>query len=123
MQQPPKSPKSPRQIRLEVPNNLNAIYSNVVLISQTTSEIIFDFVQVMPNSPQARVQSRIVMTPTNAKALLSALQQNLDRFEDKNGEIKLPPKPTTLADQLFGNIGQENSDDGDNNDGDDSDSK
>lgn len=98
--QPPK----PQQLRLEIPSNLTATYANAAMVSQTHSEIILDFLQVMPNDPRARVQSRIAMTPANAKLFLQALQQNLDRFEEKHGEITLPPKPISLADQLFGGV-------------------
>lgn len=106
-QQPPN--KS-RQIRLEIPANLSAVYSNAVIISQTNSEIVFDFIQIMPNDPRARVQSRVAMTPANAKAFLNALQQNLERYEEKHGEIELPPRPTSLADQLFSGIKSEDED-------------
>ncbi|PJF23447.1 MAG: DUF3467 domain-containing protein [Phototrophicales bacterium] len=102
MSQPPQN-KS-RQLRLEIPANLSAVYSNAVIISQTNSEIILDFIQIMPNDPRARVQSRVAMTPANAKAFLNALQQNLERYEEKHGEIKLPPRPPSLADQLFSNF-------------------
>jgi|FLYN01.1.fsa_nt_gi hypothetical protein len=98
------SPQQPRQLRLEIPANLNAQYSNAVIISQTHSEIIIDFIQVMPNDPRARIQSRIAMTPANAKLFLNALKENLARFEEKHGEISLPPQPVSLAEQLFGNI-------------------
>lgn len=114
MQQPPKSQ---RQLRLEIPNTLTAAYSNAVIIGQTHSEIIFDFIQIVPSDPRARVQSRVIMTPENAKALLRALQQNLDRFEERYGEIKTPPQPTSLADQLFGAIKPEDGDDSPEEDG------
>ncbi|MCU0497093.1 MAG: DUF3467 domain-containing protein [Anaerolineae bacterium] len=91
----------PPQLRLEVPANLSAIYANAVVITQTHSEIFLDFVQIIPNNPNARVQTRIAMTPANAKLFLQALEQNLDRFEEKHGEIDLPPKPQSLADLLF----------------------
>jgi hypothetical protein len=96
--------KPNRQIHLEIPANLNAIYSNAVIISQTTNEIVFDFLQIMPNDPRTRVQTRIVMTPTNAKLFLNALQTNLARYEEKFGEINVPPQSTSLADQLFGGV-------------------
>ena len=76
-----------RQMRLEIPANLSAIYANAAIVSQTTSEIVLDFLQVMPNDPRARVQTRVVMTPTNAKLFLKALETNLARFEEKHGEI------------------------------------
>jgi len=97
-------PGQPRQLRLEMPNNLNATYSNAVMVSHTHSEVIMDFIQVLPNDPRARIQTRIVMTPANAKSFLDALKTNLERFEEKHGEISMPPKPVSLADQLFGGI-------------------
>ncbi len=98
------TPQPQRQLRLEIPANLNAIYANAAMISQTHSEIILDFIQVMPNDPRARVQTRLAMTPANAKLFLKALEENLSRFEEKHGEISLPPQPISLADQLFGGI-------------------
>jgi hypothetical protein len=93
-----------RQVRLDLPANLSATYANAVIVSQTTSEIVLDFLQVMPNDPRARVLSRVVMTPTNAKLFLKALENNLAKYEEKNGEIAVPQQPGTLADQLFGMI-------------------
>ncbi|MDX2141521.1 MAG: DUF3467 domain-containing protein, partial [Chloroflexota bacterium] len=93
-----------RQLRLEMPNTLNASYANTVIISHTNSEVVFDFVQIMPNDPRARIQNRIVMTPVNAKLFLRALGENISRFEERNGEIKVPPQPPSLADQLFSTI-------------------
>jgi hypothetical protein len=103
-QQPQQPARSNNALRLEIPANLNAVYANGVVITQTHSEIIFDFAQVMPNDNRARVQTRIAMTPANAKLLMQALQTNLQRFEEKHGEISLPPKPISLADQLFSTI-------------------
>ena len=111
---PPPAPPPPgsgqRQIQVEMPANLSAIYANAVIISQMHSEIVMDFVQVMPNDPRARVQSRIVMTPANAKMFLQALNTNLTRFESINGEIKLPTPGLSLADQLFGTIKSDDKD-------------
>jgi hypothetical protein len=110
------TPSNPpqRQLRLEIPNNLNALYANAVIISQTHSEIIIDFIQVMPNDPRARIQSRIAMTPANAKLFLNALSENLTRFEEKHGEISLPPQSPSLADQLFGGLKSTEGDNPDN---------
>lgn len=102
MSQPPKP--NQRQLRLEIPNTLNATYANAVIVSHTNSEIVLDFLQVMPNDPRARVQSRVVLTPANAKMFMRALETNLERFEEKFGEIPTPPGGGSLADQLFGMI-------------------
>lgn len=101
-----------RQIRVEVPATLEPTYANAVIISQTSSEIIMDFTQLMPNDPRARVKQRVVMTPTAAKSFMQALTKHMERFEEKYGEIKMPP---TLADQLFSGIrsdGTDGTDDG-----------
>lgn len=97
-------PQPQRRLQLEIPANLNGVYANAVIVSQTFSEIVMDFIQIAPNDPRARVQTRVVMTPANAKLFLQALTTNLERFEAAHGEIKLPPQPTTLADQLFGTL-------------------
>lgn len=106
MSSPPPGQPPARQLRLEIPANLNAVYSNAVVISHTASEIVLDFTQIMPNDPRARVQQRIVMTPVSAKLFLKALEENLERFEKKHGEVNLPPKPASLAEQLFGGLKQ-----------------
>jgi hypothetical protein len=107
MSQPPQ-----RQLKIELPASLSAVYSNAVMVSQTHTEIVLDFLQILPNDPRARVQSRVVMTPAGAKAFLNALRQNLERYEQKYGEIEVPAPPASLADQLFGSIKAE--DDSDN---------
>ncbi len=92
-----------KQLRLELPKDA-ATYANTVIISNTRSEIIFDFVQVMPNDPRARIQDRIVMTPTHAKMFLQAFQKHIDNYEAQHGEIEIPQRPQSLADQLFKGI-------------------
>jgi hypothetical protein len=44
---------------------------------------------MMPGLPKAKVKSRIVLTPQHAKRLLHALADNLEKFEQVNGEIDL----------------------------------
>jgi len=101
---PPHQPGKPKQLRVEIPANLNATYANAAIINQSNSEIIMSFVQVMPNDPRARIQSRVVMTPVNAKLFLNALKTQIERYEEKHGELELPEQPSSLADTLFGTI-------------------
>ena len=67
------------------------------MITHSPSEVLIDFARVLPNM-RARVQTRVVMTPLNAKLLLSALGENLAKFEAQFGEIAVP---THLAEHLF----------------------
>ena len=65
------------------------VYSNLAVISHSTSEFIVDFIRVMPSVPKAPVKSRIILTPENAKRLLRALNDNIKKFESHFGEIKI----------------------------------
>src|SRR5512143_18221 len=95
-----KTPETPQpaQMAIEIPANLEAVYSNFALITHSPSEIVVDFARLLPNMPKARIYARIVMTPMNAKLLLRALGENLSRYEAQYGEIIVP---TGLAEQLF----------------------
>ena len=63
-------------------------YSNLAIINHSNTEFVVDFVNIMPGVPKARVKSRIILTPQHAKRLLRALEDNISRFEQSNGEIK-----------------------------------
>jgi len=92
----------PKQLSVELPAGLDPIYANFVLLAHSPSELILDFSQAMPNQPQVRVKSRVVMTPLNAKLFLRALQDNLMKYEAAYGEIALPGKGDDLARAFFG---------------------
>jgi hypothetical protein len=83
-------PQAPTQINIELPGDLEAIYSNFAIITHSPSEIVMDFARLLPNMPKAKVHARVLMTPLNAKLLLRALQENLAKYEEKFGEVHLP---------------------------------
>lgn len=84
-EQPPQM-----QINIELPVDLEAVYSNFAVIAHSPSEIVIDFARILPNVPRAKVYARVIMTPINAKLLLRALTENLSKFEAQYGEIKTP---------------------------------
>ena len=65
-------------------------YSNLAIISHSTSEFIVDFATVLPGVSKARVKSRIILTPEHAKRLLMSLQENIMRYESTMGKIEIP---------------------------------
>jgi hypothetical protein len=85
---------------LEVPADLDTIYANLVRIAHSPSELVFDFAHLLPGTTNARVKSRIVMSPLAAKLLHRALSENLARYESAFGEITIPGE-SSLADTLF----------------------
>jgi hypothetical protein len=85
------------QINIELPEDIaEGIYSNLAIISHSNSEFVVDFVRMMPNVPQAKVKSRIILTPEHAKRLLNALVDNVRKYETQFGMIEehdTPPFP------------------------------
>ena len=81
-----------RTVNIEIgENEWEGIYSNFVIITHSNSEFVIDFARMLPGANKAKVFARILMTPQNAKALLGTLQQNIARFEQEHGEIRLAP--------------------------------
>ena len=56
-----------QELKIELaPEIAGGHYANLALIAHSGNEFFLDFICVAPNMPQARVQSRIVMSPENA---------------------------------------------------------
>lgn len=78
-----------QQLNIELTEEMSdGVYSNLVIITHSFAEFVFDFVNVMPNVPKAKVKSRVVMTPQHAKRLMRALVENVKRYEAQNGVIQ-----------------------------------
>lgn len=100
--------KPENQINIELSEEVaSGIYSNLAIITHSNAEFICDFVQMLPGMPKAQVKSRIIMTPVNAKRLMKALIENVQKYEQNIGIINendaqgMPPMnfgtPTTQA--------------------------
>jgi hypothetical protein len=77
------------KIQIELtPEVAQGKYANLAVIAHSANEFVFDMICMFPNGPQAKVQSRVIMTPENAKQLMFALQTNIRKFEETFGEIK-----------------------------------
>lgn len=95
-----EQPKNEIKIEL-TPEVAHGNYANLAVVNFSANEFFLDFIQVTPNMPQARVQSRVIMTPENAKNLLFVLRDHLANYENVFGEIthkepiaKEPKTPT-----------------------------
>jgi hypothetical protein len=100
MSNKPEQPKPVKMPPMSVPEDIEAIYINLVRIAHSPSEMVFDFAHLLPGSKPAKVRNRIVMSPLGAKLLLRALSENIKRYESSFGEISVPGSKT-LADFLF----------------------
>lgn len=82
------------QIQVELSEKeAEGIYSNLVFIAHSASEVILDFARALPGLPKAKVYARVILTPQHARSLLMALEQNLKTYESQFGVIKVPGEP------------------------------
>lgn len=102
MTTPSPQPQPPGP-RMEIPEGLKPLYTNLARIAHSPADIVIDFAQILPGEVKSTVQARILMSPLSAKLLLRALQENLARYEAAFGEITIP-HASTLADNLFKGI-------------------
>lgn len=83
-----------KQLNIAIDESVaNGIYSNLAIINHSNSEFIVDFITVMPGSPKAKVTSRVILTPEHVKRFKKALEDNIMRYENTNGEIKIKDSP------------------------------
>lgn len=82
--------QQPVQIQIEIDDATSqGIYSNLALMAHNETEFVLDFVYIQPQAPKAKVRARILSNPIHTKRLLHALQDNIRKYEEKFGTIKV----------------------------------
>lgn len=95
-----------QEIQIELSEDIaQGTYSNLAVISHSTSEFVIDFVRIVPGMPKAKVKSRVILTPEHAKRLLLALEDNINKFESVKGEIVIQSNNSGFMPPI-GGIGQ-----------------
>lgn len=81
--------KQQQKLEIELPKEeATGTYSNLVMITHSASEFVFDFIAVMPGLPKAKVQKRLILTPEHSKRFAGALNENIRRYEELHGTIQ-----------------------------------
>lgn len=89
-----QNPQQPVQVQIEIDDaTAQGIYTNLALLSHTETEFILDFIFIQPQAPKAKVRARVLSSPAHTKRLLAALQENVQRYEEKFGAIKVTADP------------------------------
>lgn len=77
-----------KTINIELPEEIaQGNYCNLCIVMHSPSEFVLDFIRMVPNRDTARVQNRIILTPDNAKRLLTTLSENFFFYDLDNCEI------------------------------------
>ena len=78
-----------QQINIELSEEMaEGVYANLAMIAHSNTEFVIDFIRLMPGVPKAKVKSRVILTPEHALRLLTALQENISKYEDNFGSIR-----------------------------------
>ncbi len=91
-----KTNPNAKAVKLEIKTDdavAGGVYSNFVVVHSTESEFTVDFMYLLPQAPQAKVRSRVILSPLQAKRLHSLLGRQIAGFEKTFGEIKVPQRP------------------------------
>lgn len=70
---------------------LRGVYANNMTVMHTKDEFLIDFVNIFP--PEGIVNARVIISPGHLKRIIKALSINLDKYEEKFGEITEAPEP------------------------------
>lgn len=82
-----------QQVQIKISDDtLKGVYANSMQISHTQEEFVIDYMNLYP--PQGIVNSRVIVSPGHLKRMIAALEENLKKYEDQFGEIKVAQKPS-----------------------------
>ena len=73
--------------------DLKGVYSNSMRVTHTQEEFVLDFLNIVPADNTGVLVARIVTSPEHFKRIVSALKENLQKYEDRFGEIKSTQEP------------------------------
>ncbi len=74
-------------------------YANSVMIRSSSEEFVLDFIRMVPGVKDARLKSRVIVTPQHAKRLLNALEENLEAVDRSYEESPESVDPSLSQDQ------------------------
>ena len=84
------SNEQPRELKIN-DNFAGGEYSNFANISHNQEEFQLVFANVVP--PAGRVVAKVLTTPAHFKRIITTMNDNLKRYEERFGQINDQPSP------------------------------
>lgn len=83
----PQQDQNVKNMEIKIADNIpGAEYANAMQINHNKDEVQMMFLNIMGGS--GRVTGKIITSPGHFKRILSAMQDNLKKYEDRFGEVK-----------------------------------
>ncbi len=76
-----------RDISVNIPGDLDPVYSNRIQIAYKEDEFTFLFLHEIPGTNQARAKAIVSISPRHAKNLVEVLAKSVADYEQKFGKI------------------------------------
>jgi len=91
-QEAAQKPKQQISIQSD-PQSAAGVYSNLMMVTHRKEEFVLDFLFAQPQKSQqgqtvANLRSRVITTPEHIKRIVTALNDNVRRYEEQFGEIE-----------------------------------
>jgi len=91
MEQTNNQPK----IQIKIPDEvMKGFHANMMSVAHSKEEFVLDFLNIYPWQRSGIVGSRVILTPGHLKRLLSALKENLAKYEKQFGQIEEAKSPS-----------------------------
>jgi len=71
-------------------------YVNLAHIVHSPEDFTIDFIYVSPRPQVGILEARVILSPSHAKRLVAALQENINKFETTFGPIQSNPEPIQM---------------------------
>jgi len=83
-------PEAPEEISVDLDEEAAEVtYANSVLVRESPEEFVLDFIRILPGGAEARLKSRVIVSPQNAERLFDALEKHL---ESADRTLEPPPQ-------------------------------
>lgn len=80
------------QLEIKIADNFaGGEYANAMQVNHTKDEVLLTFFNIV--SPSGRVVSKIITSPGHLKRMITALNDNLKKYEDKFGVVEAAESP------------------------------
>ncbi|MFH0924149.1 MAG: DUF3467 domain-containing protein [bacterium] len=81
--------KKKGEISVEISRDIEGgVYVNQAIIAHSQKEFVIDLGVTLPGN-KIKIQSRIITNPIDAKAIMLALKDNIEKYEQRYGIVDL----------------------------------
>ena len=96
--EPNQGQEQKKNIKVSIePKVAKGTYSNLMITNFSSEEFVIDFALLQPALDAASINSRVILSPKNAKKLMELLNENIKNYEAKIGPINQDKSPGSIS--------------------------